>query len=318
MNHQLVVIGSINLDISVATDRIPRPGETVLAHSVRRSGGGKGANQALAAARAGGVATSMMGCVGTDQTGEQLLDRLRRSGVDTSLVLAVPGPTGMALITVDDSGENAIVVVPGANMSVAAPTPDQSARIASASMVLAQLEIPVDAVTAAARGRSAGALFVLNAAPARDLPDDLCHEIDLLVVNEQEAIDIAGASELAGAGDLAGAGNLDEAVKILLTRVPKVLVTLGNRGSMLAMRHGEILRVEAPRVAAVDTTAAGDTFCGVLVAALASGATDLEAMQRASAAASLAVEKVGAQDSIPTVAETDSRCADAYAQKEAR
>ena len=312
MNHQLVVIGSINLDVSVATDRIPRPGETVLAHSVRRSGGGKGANQAVAAARAGGVATSMMGCVGTDETGEQLLDRLRRSGVDTSLVLAVPGPTGMAFITVDDSGENAIVVVPGANMSVADPTPDQSARIASASMVLAQLEIPVDAVTAAARSRSAGALFVLNAAPARDLPDDLCREIDLLVVNEQEAIDIAGASDLAGAGDL------DDAVKILLTRVPKVLVTLGNRGSMLAVRHGEILRVEAPRVAAVDTTAAGDTFCGVLVAALASGATDLEAMQRASAAASLAVEKVGAQDSIPTVAETDSRCADAYAQKEAR
>lgn len=312
MNHQLVVIGSINLDVSVATDRIPRPGETVLAHSVRRSAGGKGANQAVAAARAGGVATSMMGCVGTDQTGEQLLDRLRRSGVDTSLVLAVPGPTGMAFITVDDSGENAIVVVPGANMSVADPTPDQSARIASATMVLAQLEIPVDAVTAAARGRSAGALFVLNAAPARDLPDDLCREIDLLVVNEQEAIDIAGASNLAGTGDL------DDAVKILLTRVPKVLVTLGNRGSMLAMRHGEILRVEAPRVAAVDTTAAGDTFCGVLVAALASGATDLEAIQRASAAASLAVEKVGAQDSIPTVAETDSRCADAYAQKEAR
>lgn len=312
MNHQLVVIGSINLDVSVATDRIPRPGETVLAHSVRRSGGGKGANQAVAAARAGGVATSMMGCVGTDETGEQLLDRLRRSGVDTSLVLAVPGPTGMAFITVDDSGENAIVVVPGANMSVADPTPDQSARIASASMVLAQLEIPVDAVTAAARSRSAGALFVLNAAPARDLPDDLCREIDLLVVNEQEAIDIAGASDLAGAGDL------DDAVKILLTRVPKVLVTLGNRGSMLARRHGEILRVDAPRVAVVDTTAAGDTFCGVLVAALASGATDLEAMQRASAAASLAVEKVGAQDSIPTVAETDSRCADAYAQKEAR
>jgi ribokinase len=304
MRAHVVIVGSINLDISVATDRIPRPGETVLAHSVQRSGGGKGANQAVAAARAGGVHTSMIGCVGNDERGSQLLAGLRGSGVDTAQVLIVPKPSGLALITVDASGENAIAVVAGANMSVAAPNPDQSAVIASAAVVMAQLEIPIAAVSAVARTRAPGALFVLNAAPARKLPDDLCREIDMLVVNEQEAIDIAGTD------------NLHDAVQLLLARVPKVLVTLGSRGSLLACRDRDVMHVDAPHVVAMDTTAAGDTFCGVLAAALACGATDLQAVQRASAAASLAVERVGAQDSVPTVAETESRRASTYGRKE--
>lgn len=303
MTAHVVVIGSINQDISVAADRIPRPGETVLAHGVTRSNGGKGANQAVAAARAGGVRTSMIGCVGNDEAGEQLLAGLRRGGVDTKQVLAVSAPSGMALITVDATGENAIAVVPGANMSVAAPNPDQSSLIASAGVVLAQLEIPVAAVTAAARNRSNGALFILNAAPSRQLPDDLCREIDLLVVNEHEAADIAGSSDL------------EQALQLLLKRVPKVLVTLGARGSMLAARDRDPLHVNAPHVVTIDTTAAGDTFCGMLAAALASGATDLAAMQWASAAASLAVERAGAQDSVPTVAETESRHAWSYGQQ---
>ncbi len=289
---EVVVVGSANVDTAVRVARIPGPGETVLATGSVRSAGGKGANQAVAAARAGGAPTSFIGCLGEDADGAMLRRLLGADGVRTDLVDDVAEPTGIALITVDDAAENTIVVVPGANAALRHLTPAQRDRVAGAAVVLAQLEVPMDAVVEAARSRATGATFVLNAAPSAPLPDDLWPLVDVLVVNEHEAADQAGTpADVAAAAD------------VLLRRVPTVLVTLGSAGVLVARRDAAPVTVPAPTVTAVDTTAAGDTFCGVLAAALAGGADEVEAVRLACAAASLAVQRPGAQDSVPTYAE---------------
>ena len=289
----VVVVGSVNLDLAVRVPRIAGPGETLLATAMSRSGGGKGANQAVAAARAG-ADTTFIGCIGDDADGTRLRDSLVTFGVRTDLLSTVDAPTGTALISVDDHGENAIVVVPGANALVGAPTADQQGRIATAEVLLAQLEIPQAAVIAAASARTPGTVFILNAAPSAPLPDELWSLIDVLVVNQHEALDLCGPV----------AGDLDRVTTALLERVPVVILTLGSAGAVLARRGADPLRVPAPTVTAVDTTAAGDTFCGVVAATLACGLDLLEAVRRGSAAASLAVQRTGAQDSVPTAAET--------------
>ncbi|MFI2752129.1 ribokinase [Cellulomonas sp. P22] len=289
----VVVIGSVNLDIAVRVPRIAGPGETLLASSMSRSGGGKGANQAVAAARAG-ADTSFLGCLGDDADGARLRDSLTASGVRTDLVATVDAPTGTALISVDDGGENAIVVVPGANAAVAAPSAEQRERIAAADVLLAQLEIPQAAVVAAARARRTGAVFILNAAPSAPLSDELWSLIDILVVNQHEALDLCGPD----------AGDVDQATRALTERVPLVVVTLGSAGAVVARRGAAPARIPSPVVVAVDTTAAGDTFCGFVAAALARGLDILEAVRLGSSAASLAVQRRGAQDSVPTSAET--------------
>ncbi len=277
----VVVVGSINLDIAVRVPRIPAPGETLLATGVSRSGGGKGANQAVAAAL-DGADTTFIGCVGDDGEGAGLRAALVTADVRTDLLGSVDAPTGIALISVDDAGENAIVVVPGANARVGAPSPAQRARIAAADVVLAQLEIPVPAVVAAARARTPGAVFVLNAAPSATLPPELWALVDVLVVNEHEAVDLAATIDDEPRRDADPA--TDRAIELLLGRVPTVLVTLGSAGAVLARRGGTPVRVPAPVVTAVDTTAAGDTFCGVFAAALARGADAVEAVRLASSA----------------------------------
>ncbi|KRC66130.1 hypothetical protein ASE12_16030 [Aeromicrobium sp. Root236] len=291
MTGRVVVVGSLNVDVSLTCDTIPAPGETVLASAVRRSAGGKGANQAVAAARAGGASTSIVGAVGDDADGRYLLDQLAQDGVDTAHVALLAGHrTGLALITVDRAGENAIVVAPGAN-SAAVLDPTTHEPIRTADVVLAQLETPQPLLVEAARSRRPGVPFILNAAPAASLTEELSSEVDLLVVNEHEARSVSGA------------GDLGEAVRILATGFPAVLVTLGAGGSELHRHDTPVIRSPAVTVTVVDTTAAGDTFCGVLAAALAAGEPAERAMASASTAATLAVQRPGAQDSIPTLAE---------------
>jgi ribokinase len=292
---EVVVVGSANVDTAVRVARIPGPGETVLATGSVRSAGGKGANQAVAAARAGGAPTSFLGCLGDDADGALLRGLLAADGVRTDLVGDVPEPTGIALITVDDAAENTIVVVAGANAALRRLSPAQRDRVAGAAVVLAQLEVPMDAVVEAARStaRGGGARFVLNAAPSAPLPDVLWPLVDVLVVNEHEAADQAGTP----------ADDVVAAAEVLLRRVPTVLVTLGSAGVLVARRGVAPVTVPAPAVTAVDTTAAGDTFCGVLAAALADGAEVVEGVRLACAAASLAVQRPGAQDSVPAHAE---------------
>jgi len=293
---RVVVVGSANVDLVVDVPRHPGGGETILGGELRRNPGGKGANQAVGAARAGGAGTTFVGALGHDDAADLLLASLDRGGVRTDLVERVDVPTGTALITVSPDGENAIVVAPGANSHVSVGAA-QAERIAAADVVLAQLEIPLDVVRAAAAARRPGALMVLNAAPSRDLPRDVWDAIDVLVVNEHEAADLAGATGDADPSTLAA---------LLLERVPAVVVTLGREGCLVAERRADgplLTTVPATPVEAVDTTGAGDTFCGVLAAALARGADLPDAARLAAAAGALAVTRPGAQDAVPDAAD---------------
>lgn len=290
---RVVVVGSANVDLVVDVPRHPAGGETILGGDLRRTPGGKGANQAVAAARAGGADTTFVGALGRDDSAELLLASLAGAGVRTDTVNRVDAPTGTALITVSPDGENTIVVAPGANSRVRVGAA-QADRIAAADVVLAQLEIPLDTVVAAGGARRTGALLVLNAAPSRELPDAVWDQVDVLVVNEHEAADLVGGSPSAGPEGLAAA---------LLGRVPAVVITLGGRGSLVAERGGRPVRVPAAQVTAVDTTGAGDTYCGVLAAALARSAGLVEAARLAGAAGALAVTRSGAQDAVPDAAD---------------
>jgi len=295
----VVVVGSANVDLVLPVQRIPRPGETVLSGVMTRGPGGKGANQAVASARTG-ARTAIVVSLGVDDAGELLRDALDGSGVDLSLVsTSAATPTGTAIITVDDAGENAIVVAPGANGELTLS--DDAARIVrSAKIVLSQLEIPFATVQEAA---AASSYFILNAAPAAELSDELLADVDLLVVNETEAELIAGSDRSA-----------------LLKRVPAAVVTLGGAGAVILTRGGDEIVVPGVPVDVVDTTAAGDTFCGVLAATLSAvSATDsitrsdlTNAVRRANVAASLSVQAAGAIPSVPHGDAIDARYAEVY------
>ncbi|GAA4701854.1 ribokinase [Promicromonospora umidemergens] len=300
---RVVVVGSANVDLVVDVPRHPAGGETILGGDLRRSPGGKGANQAVGAARAGGAGTTFVGALGQDESAELLLASLVGAGVRTDIVERVGSPTGTALITVSPDGENAIVVAPGANSHVHIGGA-QKDRIIAADVVLAQLEIPLDAVVAAARARRDGALFVLNAAPSRELPDELWQQLDVLVVNEHEAADlVAGLPSAADDSGTADAATPEALAAALLRRVRAVVVTLGGQGSLVARRGVPTMHVLAAQVTAVDTTGAGDTYCGVLAAALARGADLVDAARLAGAAGALAVTRPGAQDAVPEAAD---------------
>ncbi|MCU1693124.1 MAG: PfkB domain protein [Frankiales bacterium] len=282
----VVVVGSANLDVVLTVARIPRPGETVLATGRTLGPGGKGANQAAAAARSG-ARTALVAALGEDDGGALLRGALTASGVRTSWLRTSPRGTGTAQVVVDAAGENAIVVDPGANADLTDLTAPELQLVADARAVLAQLEVPLGTVAqalAAARG-----LRVLNAAPAQPLPPELTDVVDLLVVNEHEALEVSGVADL------------DAAVAALLQRVREVVVTLGPRGALLAVRGAAPRSVPGvPARAVVDTTGAGDVFCGALVAARAQDADPVEAVRTACAAASLSVERAGAGGSAPT------------------
>ncbi|MBS7806595.1 ribokinase [Variovorax sp. PCZ-1] len=283
----ILVAGSANLDFVVRAGHIPAPGETVLGWDFQTFPGGKGANQAVACARAGGAATAMLCALGDDDYAKPLLASLADAHVQLHSVRSEQA-TGTAFICVSDEGENAITVAPGANADL---QPHHWPGHLHISHVLMQLESPVMTVLAFAKAaRAQGAKVVLNAAPARDLPDELLRNVDMLIVNEGELSALAGEE-----GDVLT--QLQRLAK--LHDLQNVIVTLGAQGC-LALHHGHVIQQKAYAINVVDTTAAGDTFCGSFVAALARGAAMQECLQEASAASALTCTKLGAQSSIPS------------------
>lgn len=293
----ITVFGSINLDLIGTVDRLPKPGETVPGSTFRIAPGGKGANQALAAARAG-AAVRLAGAVGNDSFSEPALALLRDGGVDLSGVRTVEGATGVALILVDQRGENVIAVLPGANGAVGE---EEAAALEFArdDVLLLQLEIPPSAMlTAAARARKAGARVLLNYAPFRSDGLELVRSATHLVVNESECGLVANALGLAGDSIEAQAHSLAKGT------ATTVIVTLGKDG-VLAVEEGTVTAPALP-VEALDTVGAGDTFCGYLAAAFSEGQPLAQSLRLAAAAGSLACTRSGAQPSIPRREEVEA------------
>ena len=269
---RVVVLGSLNVDLVAAVERHPGPGETILADGrLERFAGGKGGNQAVAAAAAG-ADVAMVAAVGDDEGGRAYLERLRSRGIDVSAVRTTTVPTGQAWITVDDQGENAIVVIPGANGEVGTDSLGPVRDLGGGDVLLLQLEVPIRTVAAAARlAHGAGARVVLNAAPYAALPHDVAALADPLVVNEHEALQLADSD----------------------AQPTSLLVTFGAAGCSWDGERHDGLPVEAAEV--VDTTGAGDAFCGALAASLASGSDRAAAILAASRAGADAVRHRGAQ-----------------------
>lgn len=289
----VLVFGSANADLVFAVPDLPAPGVTVLGEGVRSFPGGKGANQAVAAAR-DGAATHFAGCVGRDGFADVATLALRAAGVELSRLAVVDAPTGCASICVDRAGRNQIAVAPGAN-SLAAASQIEDAALHPGVVVLLQMEVPATEVaTLIRRAKARGARAVLNLAPPGDLSPDVLAALGLLVVNEHEAAVLAARL---GCGD--GAAALRAALAV------DVVVTRGEAGAEAATQAGQI-RVPAFAITPVDTTGAGDCFCGVLCAGLDRGLTLEAAMRRASAAAAIACTRAGAAASCPTAAETDA------------
>lgn len=301
MAARVVVLGSLNMDLVVRAPRFPLPGETLMGTGFAAHPGGKGANQAVAAARlfAGEPgAVALVGCVGADAHGRELRALLAREGVDVrALGEERDAPTGVASITVSEDGENQIVVAPGANAALSADRVEAAAELfVRASVVVAQLEVPDEAVEAAARlARRGSARFVLNAAPARALEPGLLGSVDVLVVNALEAALLAGR----------GRGDASELAGRLLGLGPRaVVLTLGARGALWRDGEGSISS-PSPHVQAVDTTGAGDAFVGALAHALALGQAPHEALRRACGAGALSATREGAIPSLATADELE-------------
>src|SRR5262245_2100650 len=291
---RIVVLGSLNMDLVLPLARLPRSGETVIGERMRRFPGGKGANQAVAAARLGAEVV-MVGRVGADAFGDELLASLMADGVDVDSVQRDPDePTGTALILVQEGGQNMIAVARGANNGLdEADVSRAMAQLQPGDILLLQLEIPLAAVAAAARrAGAAGVRVILNAAPADHLDRALLSEIEVLVVNEVEAAMLLGRP----AGDPAQAAEAARAGLALGARA--LVVTLGAAGAVLAT-EGRVSPLEPRTVAAVDTTAAGDAFVGALAAVLATGSGLVEAAELAGAAGAATVTRPGAQASLP-------------------
>lgn len=290
----VTVVGSLNEDVLVAVGRLPGRGETVVGRDAVLAPGGKGANQAAAAGRLAGSAVAMVGRVGDDPAGERQRAALADAGVDTALVLATPGhPTGSATIPVEDgSGENLIVVVPGAN---AALTPDDVdvAAVQRAAVVLLQLEVPLATVQAAAD--AASGTVVLTPAPPQPLPPELLQRVAVLVPNEHELVQLAGA-------DPAPRTPAELAALARTLAAAATVVTLGSRGVLVVPEDGPVLLQAPPPVEAVDTTGAGDCFSGALGTALARGADLAGAVREAVAAAALSTTGPGARGALPDAA----------------
>jgi len=301
MSGHIVVVGSLNMDLVVRSPRHPRPGEIIIGGEFRTIPGGKGANQAVAAARLE-VRVEMVGRVGADGFGNDLLANLRGVGVNTTHVNQdSAASSGVALIVVDARGQNTIVVASGANMRLTEEDVDAAAlAFEGAAAILLQLESPLPVVArAASLARKCGVHVILNPAPARQLDADMLALVDYLIPNESEATLLTGI-EVRDSRSCKRA-----AVKLLKQGVGGVILTLGDRGALLVNRDGAT-RVPAFRVKAVDTTAAGDAFVGAFGVALAESQPPADAMRFALAAAAISVTRVGAQPSMPTRVEVEA------------
>lgn len=278
----IVVVGSLNLDVVMTVGSLPERGETVIARSLHHVSGGKGGNQAVAASRLG-ANVSFVGAVGRDEEGARLIDELSQEGIDVGAVTAVESAeSGVAFVTVDDAGSNSIVVYPGANDTF---TIDETSRslISAANVVLLQLEIPTPTVADVVS--TATGTVVLNAAPARVLAQEVLGRVDVLIVNETEHTAV---------------------VEGFKTRARTVITTLGERGCVV-VTDGASFEVAAPHVDVVDTTGAGDTFCGAFAVALDGGSNMVDAARWATVAASLATTRLGARVAMPTSDQVDRR-----------
>ena len=295
MKERILIIGSLNMDMVIEMKRMPLKGETVLGNTLAYIPGGKGANQAFAAGMLGGNAV-MLGCVGKDSLGDRLRENMKKSGTDTAGIAQTENAsTGMAVIYVDDGGDNSIVVLSGANGACDVQyLKNNDELIRESSYIVFQMEIPAEAVYyGIRRAKELGKTVILNPAPAPDyLPDDILSKIDYLTPNETELLKLTGKAEFSEE-------NIREGAQELLQKgVQNVLVTLGDKGVMLVNRAG-INLYPTRKVNAVDTTAAGDCFNGAFVVGLAEGMSQKEAIRFANTASSIAVTRKGAQSSIP-------------------
>ncbi|EXF94622.1 ribokinase [Pseudomonas fluorescens HK44] len=301
MPAKVVVVGSLNMDLVTRAQRLPHAGETLHGESFATVSGGKGANQAVASARLG-AQVSMIGCVGDDAYGEQLRAALLAEQIDCQALTSVEGSSGVALIVVDDNSQNAIVIVAGANGQL---TPGLvagfDAVLAAADVIICQLEVPMHTVGyVLKRGRELGKTVILNPAPATSpLPADWYSSIDYLIPNESEASALSGLPvDSLKSAEMA-------ASRLIAAGAGKVIITLGPQGSLFADGQS-VVHFPAPKVKAVDTTAAGDTFVGGFATALAAGKSEVEAIRFGQVAAALSVTRAGAQPSIPSLSDVQA------------
>ena len=294
MQRKIVVIGSCNTDMVISMDHLPLPGETLIGGEFFMNSGGKGANQAVAAARLGGN-VSFIAKLGNDPFGKRALEQYRAEGIDVKHILTDPEqPSGVALIMVDAQGENSIAVASGANAHLTTKDIDNAKEILSrADIVLMQLETPITTVEHAANvAKRSGAKVILNPAPAQPLPESLLQNLYILIANETEAEFISGTQ-------ITDMDSVARAADILCDKgVEKVVITLGSRGAFVKER-GNYHQIPGLKVKAVDATAAGDTFCGALCVALAEGKNLTEAVTFANRCAAVTVTRMGAQSSLP-------------------
>lgn len=298
---KIVVLGSCNTDMVIKSDRIPVPGETILGGAFMMNSGGKGANQAVAAARLGGDVI-FIAKTGNDLFGKQAVQQYKEENIDTQYIASDPKlPSGVALITVDKNGENCIVVAMGANSSlVPADFKNAEQDLKTAEVLLMQLETPIETIEYAAKfANENGVKVILNPAPAQSLSDSLLKNLYMLILNETEAELISGIKVDTFA-------DAHKAADVIVNKgVKKVIITMGSRGSMLKDEDGYI-EVPAHKVEAADTTAAGDTFCGAVAVAIAEGKTLKDGIEFATKCSAVTVTKMGAQASIPTRKEVEN------------
>jgi len=297
---KILVVGSINMDLVTVTEKTPKIGETILGRSFAQIPGGKGANQAVAMARLG-ADVAMIGRVGTDSFGDTLIEGMKNDGLKVEGIEKVEGvSTGIASIVVDDSAHNSIIVVPGANFEIDEADIDRHRKLyEEADIVVHQLETPLNVVEYSLKlAKSMGKTTILNPAPAKELSDEIIASIDYLIPNETE-LELLSGMEVKTTDDVMAAA------KVLMDKgVKKLVVTLGSKGSIY-IDENETKEVNAYKVDAVDTTAAGDSFIGGLTTALAKGATFTEAMEFATKVGAITVTRRGAQTSLPTLEEIE-------------
>lgn len=296
----ICVIGSLNMDLVVNVEKMPKAGQTLLGSNFKEVPGGKGANQAVAMARLNGNVT-MIGKVGNDSFGETLVNSLKKDNINTNYIQVEEGPSGVALITVDKNAQNSIVVAPGANYKLTKEDIDKNIdAIKNSDIVVVQLETPLETIKyALKKAKELGKYTILNPAPAVVLEDEIIENVDLLTPNETEL-------EIISQKSISNEDDINECAQIMINKgVKELIVTLGSKGSLYINKETSMFK-KAYKVEAIDTTAAGDSYTGALAVAIANGKDMEYAMDFASKVGALSVMKEGAQSSLPTLIEVEN------------